>query len=84
MLVELPQIPLKVKPTDFFIKAMAQHEQFNGIENPPNIAMSTSGSFFGPFEKNSRMRKLKPQENNSKLKQKTQGFGKVWKIKYKY
>ena len=39
---------------------------------------------FGLFEKNSRTRKLKPQENNSKLKQKTQGFGKVWKIKYKY
>ena len=43
-----------------------------------------TGFFFGPFEKNSRKRKLKPQENNSKLKQKTQGFGKVWKIKYKY
>ena len=28
------------------------------------------------LKKNSRMRKLKPQENNSKLKQKTQGFGK--------
>ena len=37
--------------------------------------MFNSG-FFGPFEKNSRPRKLKPQENNSKLKQKTQGFGK--------
>ena len=42
------------------------------------------GFFFGPFEKNSRTRKLKPQENNSKLKQKTQGFGKVWKNNYKY
>ena len=36
--------------------------------------------FFGPFEKKSRPRKLKPQENNSKLKQKTQGFGKILKI----
>ena len=43
-----------------------------------------SGFFFGPVEKNSRTRKLKPQENNSKLKQKTQGFGKVWKNNYNY
>ena len=35
-----------------------------------------SASFFGPFEKNSRIKKLKTQENYSKLKQKTQGFGK--------
>ena len=31
-------------------------------------------AFFGQFEK-----KLKPQENNSKLKQKTQGFGEILK-----
>ena len=43
-----------------------------------DMAGSTSSQqpFFGPFEKNSRMKKLKTQENNSKLKQKTQGFGK--------
>ena len=36
------------------------------------------GFLFGPFEKNSRTEKLKPQENNSKLKQKKpQGFGNV-------
>jgi len=42
--------------------------------------MVSAGFFFGPFEKNSRPRKLKLQENNSKLKQKTQGFGKILKI----
>ena len=54
----------------------------------PSLKFSTAlylaQAFFGPFEKNSRTRKLKPQENNSKLKQKTQGFGKVWKNNYKY
>ena len=35
-----------------------------------------AGFFFGPFEKKSRTKKLKPRKNNSKLEQKTQGFGK--------
>ena len=41
-----------------------------------DFALTLTSLFFGPFEKNSRMRKLKTQEKNSKLKQKTQGFGK--------
>ena len=38
----------------------------------PLVGTTQGRLFFGPFEKNSRPRKLKPQENNSKLKQKTQ------------
>ena len=37
-----------------------------------------SGFFFRPRQKNSRTKKLKTQGKNSKLKQKTQGFGKSW------
>ena len=34
-----------------------------------------TGFFFRPRQKNSRTKKLKIQKKNSKLKQKTQGFG---------
>ena len=37
-----------------------------------------AGFFFRPRQKNSRTKKLKTQAKNSKLKQKTQGFGKFW------
>ena len=37
------------------------------------------GFFFRPRQKNSRMKKLKTQGKNSKLKEKTQGFGKFWR-----
>ena len=36
------------------------------------------------LKKTQGSRKLKPQENNSKLKQKTQGFGKILKDNYKF
>ena len=44
------------------------------------IYVRKSSAFFGQLEKNSRKRKLKPQEYKSNRRQKTQGFGTVWKI----
>ena len=38
--------------------------------------MGLKQAFYGPFEK-IKKNKLKPHENNSKLKQKNQGFGKI-------
>ena len=35
-------------------------------------------AFFGHSEKKLKAKKLKTQGKNSKLKQKTQGFGKFW------
>ena len=42
------------------------------------------GSFLDRLKKTQGSRKLKPQENNSKLKQKTQGFGEILKDNYKF
>ena len=41
-----------------------------------DFLITTTGFFFRPRQKYSRMKKLKTQGKNSKLKQKTQGFGK--------
>ena len=40
------------------------------------VSYMPTQAFCGPFKKHSRTEKLKPKENYSKLKQKTQGFGK--------
>ena len=52
--------------------------QFNDVTGLlPSDGLPVAGIF--NFEINSRTRKLKPQENNSKLKQKAQDFGKIGK-----
>ena len=65
------------------VRASEQLLASSSLPNSNHYVIIRTGSFFEPSEKNSRPRKLKPQENNSKLKQKTQGFGKILKNNYK-
>ena len=48
-----------------------------------NITLCVMQALFSTSPKNSRMKKLKTQGKNLKLKHKTQGFGKSGKIHYK-